>query len=461
MAVRWQRNQAGETTLEIEVSQQRVDRAFKRVFRAFRQRVQLPGFRRGKAPRQLVEAVVGKEDFTQVTSDSLVQESYREALREAQLLPLDEPAVEIHQFEEGKPLLCTITVPTVQVELADYRQIEVTQEAVTVTEEDVANFYDLWRDQHAIVRPADHDRVQDGDWVVLELRVSHRGTLVEEYPAHRPLRFYVGRNSLNPPLDLHVLGMAKGQERVVLERFPEDHPNQALAGQMAEFDLKVLDILDRVLPAEEQFVKSVSDAESPAALKERIAHSLHRQRTSLARSQAAQQLMDKVIEQSIIDIPEDYLQEKVEDELEEVKEALAARQAAPLPEEELRHQVTERVRRELQEEFVLRSVIQQEEIEASENDLLEEAIRLAEANNMTVEVLMQRLRDAEQLPLLKENAERRLALRAMLEAARVVEVAPPPSTEPAAAAMVEGEDTADSGEAAEAHQGPLEPGEEP
>jgi len=461
VAVQWQRNQAGETTLEIEVSQQRVDRAFKRVFRAFRQRVQLPGFRRGKAPRQLVEAVIGKEDFAQVTSDSLVQESYREALREAHLLPLDEPAVEVHQFEEGKPLLCTITVPTVQVELADYHQIEVTQEAVTVTEEDVANFYDFWRDQHAIVRPVDHERVQEGDWVVLELRVSHRGTLVAEYPAHRPLRFYVGRNSLNPPLDLHVLGMVKGQERVVLERFPEDHPNKALAGQVAEFYLKVLDILERVLPAEEQFVQSVSHAESPEALKELIARNLYQQRTSLVRSQAAQQLMEKVIEQSSIDIPEDYLQEKIDDELEEIKEALAARKVPPPPEEELRQQVADKVRRELQEEFVLQTVIQQEEIEASENDLLEEALRLAEANNMSVEVLMQRLRDAEQLPLLKENAERRLALRAMLEAAQVVEVAPPPSEAPGETATVQGKDTGGPTEAAEAPQELPEAGEKP
>jgi len=413
----------GETTLRITVEQTKVAEAFKQAYRELRRDVEWPGFRRGRIPRPLLEAIIGREALAEYAKELIVNETYNEALREHHLLPLARPEVDVEQFEEDKPLVYEVSVSTALVELGDYRRVQAKRPRVQVTEEDVEQEYkNLWEGS-ANYRPAPHSHVQHNDVVIFSLRISRRGEIVDEYSEQDPLRVQIGHNDLRPSLDSLLLGMVKGQQKTAVVTYPEDFEDQELAGQQAEFQIKVLDILEKQLPSEEEFLKEFGDFKNPAELKKRIGEVLRAHREALAQDRAEEEVLQETIKLSRIEIPEDYLEERFEEDWEDFCDDLQE-QGIELgeQEEEARRLVRERTENSLKREFVLEAAARAEDLQPTREDIINELLILARANQIDPEVLAKRLAEQEQIPWVARRARLRKARRMLAEGAQIVEV---------------------------------------
>jgi trigger factor len=310
--------------VRVEVPPERLDAAIAEAVRHLSQRTKIHGFRPGKAPRAVVERVVGADAVLEEAMDHLVQRAYRDALVEQQILPLTQAEVKVEQGEEGKPVIFTATVPIrPEVTLGDYRGFNFKPEIDTIDEPKVQKVVDELRDQNATLAPVESRGARNGDYAVIGYTGTKDGVPFEGGSAER-MPLILGEERLIPGFEANLLGLQPGEKSGFDITFPDDYPEASLAGQQARFDVKLRELREKILPPEDDdFARSLGSYADLATLKTEIKARLERNALDRARHEFADKIIEYATANATLELPDVLVEQEVEIMHDELRGSLA------------------------------------------------------------------------------------------------------------------------------------------
>ncbi len=262
--------------LTIEVPPEEFGKDLDRAYRKIAQQVRIPGFRKGKVPRKIIDAQIGRDAVLGEFLEDSVPAYYRDALRENDLAPIADPNIDVEQLEDGKPLVFTATVevrPRLKLAEAEYKGIEVERPPVEVTDEDVDRLVDALRERFAELETATRP-ARSGDYVVMDLRATVHGEEVPE--ATRPDYLYeVGSGEFGEKLDAELEGKRAGEILNANDALPEHFGERA--GQEVSFQILIKEVKGKKLPdADDEFAKTASEFDTLDELKASLREQLQK-----------------------------------------------------------------------------------------------------------------------------------------------------------------------------------------
>jgi trigger factor len=310
--------------VEVEVPAERLAQAVGEATRALSRRTKVPGFRPGKAPRGVLEAVLGHGAVLEEAVDRLVQSSYRDALIEKEILPLTNADVEIVQAEEGKPLIFKATVPIrPEVTLGDYTSFNFRPEIETTDEPKVEKVIEELRDQNASLSPVEDRGAKKGDYAVIKYEGTRDGVPFEGGASER-MPLIIGEDRLIPGFEDELVGLTVGDTKGFDITFPADYGEESLAGQQAHFEVEVRELREKILPdPDDDFARSMGDFTDLANLREEVTKRLERNALDKARHTFSDRIIEYAIANATIDLPDVLVEQEVEVMHDEFRSALA------------------------------------------------------------------------------------------------------------------------------------------
>jgi len=366
--------------LEIEVPPAEVDRHFATAYRHLAERTRVPGFRPGKAPRNLVERYAGTASLVAEAVDHLVSDSYDAALDQTDIIPIDQPQVDIDSaaVAEGAPVRFTATVSVrPEVKLGAYTDYSFGLDIPPVTDEDVEAVIGELRDGQATLRPVDGRAAGKGDVATVKFAGTMDGEPFEGGSADR-LPIVIGEDRMVPGWEEQLVGMAIGETKEFDITFPDDYRVEALGGKVAHFTVELLDLRDRVLPElDDEFAKSVGEVETVADLRSEIREALEKRGEAEARHNFGDRIIDFATANSTVDLPEVMVANEIEIMRDELRSRLAqqrigldqylalAKQSA----EELATELREPASRRVKTLLVLSAIAEKEGIDADDAEI--------------------------------------------------------------------------------------------
>jgi trigger factor len=310
--------------LEVEVPAERLTRAVDEAVRALSRRTRVAGFRPGKAPRPVLERVLGPGAVLDEAVDRLVQNAYRDALIEQALLPLTNPDVDIVQAEEGKPLIFKATVQVrPEVVLGDVKNFNFRPEIETIDETKVDKVIEELRDQNASLAPVEERGAQKGDYAVIKYTGTHDGTPFEGGTAER-MPLIIGEDRLIPGFEDNLVGLSVGDTKGFDITFPADYAEGSLAGNEAHFEVELRELREKIMPDEDDdFARSMGDFEDLAELRREVKARLERNALDKARHGFSDRIIEYAIANATLDLPDVLIDQEVEVMHDEFRSSMA------------------------------------------------------------------------------------------------------------------------------------------
>ncbi|MEW6223455.1 MAG: trigger factor [Chloroflexota bacterium] len=310
--------------LEIEVPADRLDRAVRDATGRLSRRTRVAGFRPGKAPRPILERVLGPGAVLDEAVEHLVQDAYREALIERGILPLTNADVEVVQAEEGKPLVFKATVQVrPEVTLGDYASFNFKPEIETVDDAKVDKVVEELRDQNATLAAVEDRGARDGDWAIIGFVGTRDGVPFEGGTTER-MPLILGEERLIPGFEANLVGLRPGESAEFDITFPADYPEESLAGQQAHFAVDLKELREKVLPeADDDFARNMGDYADLAALKAEVGERLRRNALDRARHEFSDRIIDYAVANATLELPDVLIDQEVEVMHDEFRATLA------------------------------------------------------------------------------------------------------------------------------------------
>ena len=310
--------------VRVEVPAERLDSAIGEAVRHLAQRTKIPGFRPGKAPRGVIEAVVGKDAVLEEAMDHLVQRAYRDALVAKEILPLTQAEVKVEQGIEGKPVVFTATVQVrPEVKLGDYRNFNFKPEIETIDAARVQKVIDELRDQNASLSPVEDRGAKNGDYAVIGYTGTRDGVPFDGGSAER-MPLILGEERLIPGFEANLLGLRPGETAGFDISFPDDYPEATLAGKPVRFDVELKELREKILPPEDDdFARSIGKFDDLAALKAEVKARLERNALDRARHDFADKIIEYAIANATLELPDVLVDQEVEIMHDELRSSLA------------------------------------------------------------------------------------------------------------------------------------------
>lgn len=310
--------------LEIELPAERLDRAVGEAVRHLSRRTRVPGFRPGKAPRPVLERHLGPGAVLDDAVDHLVQDAYRQALVEQDLLPLTNADVEVVQAEEGKPLVFKATVQVrPEVKLGDYKHFNFSPEIDTIDDARVDKVLEELRDQNATLAAVEDRGAQEGDYAVISFVGTRDGEPFEGGSSER-MPLILGQERLIPGFEAKLVGLEVGGKTEFDLTFPDDYPEIELAGKQAHFAVELRELREKVQPdLDEDFIKTLGDFVDLEALRADIRTRLERNALDRARHAFADRIIEYAIANATLDLPDILVDQEVEVMHDEFRASLA------------------------------------------------------------------------------------------------------------------------------------------
>ena len=374
-------------SVRVELPPEKLDSAIAEAVRHLSQRTKIHGFRPGKAPRAVVERVVGSEALLEEAMDHLVQRAYRDALVEHQILPLAQADVKVEQGEEGKPVIFTATVAVrPDVQLGDYRDFKFGPEIENIDEPKVQKVIDELRDQNASLAPVEDRGARNGDYAVIGYTGTRDGVPFEGGSAER-MPLILGDERLIPGFEAELVGLKPTESKGFDITFPDDYPDESLRGQKAHFEVEMKELREKILPAEDDdFARSLGAFADLAALRTEIKARLERNALDKARHEFADKIIEYATANATLELPDILVEQEVEIMHDELRGSLA-RQGI---DEESYLKVVEKTEADLHADFrpraekrvkvllVLSKVAEEEGVEIADRDVEAEVARATE-----------------------------------------------------------------------------------
>jgi trigger factor len=370
--------------LEVELPPERLSRAVDDAVRRLSRRTRVPGFRPGKAPRTVLERVLGPGVVLDEAVEHLVQDAYRQALIDKEILPLANADVNVEQAEEGKPVRFTATVPVrPDVQLGDYRNFNFRPEIETIDDPKVDQVIEELRDQNATLSPVEDRVAKTGDYAVVGFEGTKDGQPFEGGSSER-MPLILGDGRFVPGFEEHIEGLHVGDSTEFDVTVPEDYPQADMAGQPVHFALRLRELREKILPtADDAFAQSMGDYDGLPALRAEIRQRLERNALDKARHEFADKIIEYAVSNSTLELPDVLVDQEVEVMHDEFRASLA-RQGIT---EEAYLKVVEKTSEDLHADFrprsehrvkvllVLSKVATEEGIEVPAEDIDEEVQR--------------------------------------------------------------------------------------
>ncbi|MBE5927432.1 MAG: trigger factor [Lachnospiraceae bacterium] len=390
--------------LTITVDAAEVEKALQNAYLKTRGKVNIPGFRKGKAPRQIIEKMYGAGIFYEDAVNEMIPDAYEAAAKESGLDIVSQPQIDVVQIEKGKEFIFTAEVAVKpEVELGKYKGIEVDKKDITVTDDEVAAELDRIREQNSRIVPVEDRAVADGDITTIDFEGFVDGEAFEggkgtDYP------LTIGSHSFIDTFEEQLIGVKIGEEVTVDVTFPEEYHAEELKGKPAQFKVTVKEIKVKELPElDDDFAQDVSEFDTLAEYKEDTKKKLEEKKANEAKGEKEDAIIEKIIEDSKMDIPEPMIDTQVRQMAEDFARRLQQQglsveqyfQFTGLNAETLVEQMKPQAVKRIQSRLVLEAIAKAEAIEVTEDDVNKEIDNMAAQYQMEADKLKEFMGDAE------------------------------------------------------------------
>ena len=401
MSAKWEKQEGNEGQLTFQVDAGKFDQALDQAFKKVVKEVQVPGFRKGKMPRGLFEQRFGVESLYQDAVDILLPEAYTNAVEETGIEPVDQPSVDVTQIEKGKDLIFTAQVTVKpEVKLGEYKDLEVEEESVEVTDEDVERELHQQQEQQAELVVKEEGQVEEGDTVVIDFKGYVDGEAFEGGEAENH-QLEVGSGSFIPGFEEQLIGKEAGEETEVTVTFPEEYHAEELAGKEATFEVKIHEIKAKELPEmDDEFAKDVDEeVESLDELKEKTRTRLQEQKENDAETKKRESLINQATDNAEVDVPEAMVETELDRMVKEFEQRLQMQgmtmdmyyQFSGTDENSLKEQMKEDAGKRVKTNLTLAAIAEVEDVEVTDEDVEQELQTMAEMYQTELEQLKQML----------------------------------------------------------------------
>ena len=426
MSVKVENLEKNLAKLTVEVPVEKLEESIEKIYRRAKNQITLPGFRKGKAPRKMIEKYYGADGFLEDAVNDLVPEAYEEACRESGLEIVSEPELAYEQVEAKKPVIFTATVAVrPDVVLGEYKGLEVESQPVEVTEEEIEAELKREQEKNATMKTVDDRPVQDGDIIELSFEGFVDGTPFEGGKSDNyPLT--IGSHSFIPGFEEQLIGAEIGKEKDVNVTFPEEYHAKELAGKPAVFKCTVKSIKVKELPElDDEFASEVSDFETLEEYKADIRKRLTENKERQAKIAKEDALVDKIIENSQMEIPDLMVTSQARNMVNEFGQRLQSQgldlrtymQYTGQDEEKMVEQMRDQALKRIQTRLVMEAIVKAENLTATEEDVEEEIKKLADGYGMDVDQVKTYM-DDEQREQMKMNIAVQKAIDLVYAAAK-------------------------------------------
>ena len=382
--------------LTIEVSAEDLDKAMEKAYQKQKSRISLPGFRKGKAPRKMIESMYGKGVFMEDAVNSLVPQEYTKALGECDLEIVSQPEINVTQMEPGKALIFTADVAVKpEVTLGDYKGVEVPKSEIAVTDEEVDAEVKKEQDKNARTVAVEDRAAANGDITTIDFEgfvdgVAFDGGKGTDYA------LTLGSGTFIPGFEDQLVGANAGDHVEVKVTFPEEYQAKELAGKEAVFQCDVKKIETKEVPElDDEFAKDVSEFDTLAEYKEDVKKKLTEKKEKEARTAKENAAVDKAIENAQMDIPELMTKTECRQMMDDFSRRMQQQglsmeqyfQFTGMTAEKMMEDMKPQAIKRIETRLVLEAIAKAENIEITDEKVDEELAKMAESYNMEVEKL--------------------------------------------------------------------------
>lgn len=396
MSVQVEKLEKNMAKLTIEVSSEEFEKAIAKAYKKNKNKISMPGFRKGKAPRAMIEKMYGKGVFYEDAANSIIPDAYADAAKESELEIVAQPEINVTQIESGKPFIFTATVALKpEVTLGEYKGIEVEKKEVEVTDEEVDTEINRVRESNARMIDIDDRAAQDGDTVVIDFDGYVDGKQFEGGKAE-DYSLVLGSHSFIDNFEEQLEGKNIGEDVTVNVTFPENYQAEELQGKPAEFKVKIKEIKVKELPElDDDFAQDVSNFDTIAEYKEDLKKKLAENKEEALKREREETVIGKIIENAQMDIPEQMVEAQTRQMTQEFAQRLSSQglsidqymQFTGLTPQKMIEELKPQALKRIQSRLVLEAVVAAENIETSEDELNKEIENMASMYQMEVDKL--------------------------------------------------------------------------
>ncbi len=390
--------------LTIEVSAEELEKAIQKVYQKTKNKISVPGFRKGKVPRQVIEKMYGREVFYEDAANELIPGAYEKALDECEESIVSSPKIAVTQIEAGQPFIFTAEVALKpEVRLGKYKGVKVEKQSVAVTEEEIDKEIEKERESNARTVEVEGRAIENGDIATIDFEgfvdgEAFEGGKGENYP------LTIGSGSFIPGFEEQLIGKNKDEDVEVNVTFPEDYHAEELKGKAAVFKVAIKEVKTKELPAvDDEFAAEVSEFDTLAEYKEDIRRKLTEKKEKEAKNAKEEAVVNEIIADADMDIPEAMLETQQRQIVDEFAQRLQMQglsleqyfQFTGLDGQKMLEQVKPQAEKRIKSRLVLEAIVAAEGITASEEDYEKEIERMAEVYNMEKDKVKEMLGDNE------------------------------------------------------------------
>ena len=414
MSVKVENLEHNMAKLTIEVSAEELEKALNTAYNKQKRQISVPGFRKGKVPRAMIEKMYGAEIFYEDAANELMQQTYPSAIDESGVDIVSRPTVDVVQIEKGKPFIYTAEVATrPEVTLGKYMGVTVTKIDTSVTEDEVEAELENQRNTNARTVTVTDRPVKEGDTAVIDFEgfvdgVAFAGGKGENHPLE------IGSHSFIDTFEDQLVGKNAGDELDVNVTFPEQYQAADLAGKPAVFKVKINEIKAKELPElNDEFAQDVAGVDTLAEYKEELKKNLTEKKENEAKKTKEDEAIQKIIDKSKMDLPKAMIDTQCETMVNEFAQRIAQSglsmdqylQFSGMTVDQLKEQVRPEAETRIKSSLVLEQIAKEENIEVSDEDINAEIEKMAKAYGMEADKLKEYMGDSE-----KESMKRDLAI---------------------------------------------------
>lgn len=377
---------ANEVKLEITVDSEKFNDAIKKVYFKSAKYFNIPGFRKGKAPMNIVEKYYGKEIFYEDAFNEVAGEALDEAVKENNLQVVSRPDIDVTQIEKGKDLIFTAVMQTKpEAELGKYKGVEIKKIEYKVTDDDINHELSHIQEHNARIVTVEDRSVEKGDITVIDFEGFADGKAFDGGKAEGH-ELEIGSNTFIPGFEDQIIGMKIDEEKDINVKFPEEYFSKDLAGKDATFKVKLHEIKKKELPKlDDEFAKDVSEFDTLKELKEDIKKKQQKQNDDKAKYETQDAVIKAVCENVKVDIPSGMVETEVENMLKDIEQRLSYQglkleqylQMMGKTQEEMKKEYEPQAIESIKSRLMLEAVIKAEKIEATDEEIDEKLKEMA------------------------------------------------------------------------------------
>ena len=411
MAVKNEQIEKNLVKLTFEVSAEDFDKAINQVYKKNVKKFNVPGYRKGKAPREIIEKYYTEAVFYDEAINSVLPQAYDEALKESGVESVARPEIDVEEIKKGEPVVFTALVTTKpEVKLGDYKGIEVEKIDHTVTDEDVDKDIEATQKKNARLITVDDRAIENGDIAVIDFEgfvddVAFEGGKGEDYELE------IGSGTFIPGFEEQLVGAETDADVDVKVTFPEEYHAENLAGKDAVFKVKVKEIKKRELPElDDDFASEVSEFDTMDEFRADVRKKLEEAAENKAKVETENAVIDKVIENAEFDLPDAMVETQIDNSVRDFAQRLSYQgmnldmymQYTGMTMDALRAQFAEQAKKQLSGSLVLEAIQKAEGIEAGPEEVELELVDMSKKYNMELDKLKELLGDAEKESIKKD-----------------------------------------------------------